>query len=162
MTELSDRSINTLAPLLVSINTEISAQAAANMSLVQAYAKDVFNGGDPDKTPNDQAWYQDENEILRQYAHRIVNAYRATQGLEPNPYHPSFVQYKMFDRLLAARTENPEWGWVPAKVLSAIARGAQVETYLKRHKLKRAGWELEKASLGKVHYRIVKAEADGS
>lgn len=116
----------------------------------------IFSGGDPrravDPKYGDIPWY---NSGVRQYASHIVNAYRRTQGLPDNPYHPSQMQFRAFNKL----TEKPgEW------ILGAhLTPGHRVEALLKPNELAKAGWLLAKDTIkGRVHFRLVRIEDDNA
>lgn len=134
---------------------DIQGRADKDKEEIDAYIKQVFEGGDVHKLPSGDSWYHNS---LTEYAKNIVNAYRRSIGQPENPYAPwDHSRYRLFDVLLAKISEPIPW--VPASKLSGMVMGSRVETYLDRMVLRRHGYDLEKELLhGKVHFRLVEWE----
>lgn len=139
--------------LKLDLGSELYKEFEAKKMAIYSYVTHVFAGNDPQETPDGESWY---NHLASPVAERIVNAYRATKGIPPNPFHPANRRpFKAFD-LLRTYEDNGS-SWMPSGMLRSYLDNAMVESTFGKRKLDRAGWVLEKKYEGaKPFYRLVR------
>lgn len=142
--------------VIAEIHSDIQEKADQMKLEATAIVNHIFSGGDQrrgvDANGDDTSWF---NVSVRQYAIHIVNAYRRTQGLPDNPYHPGHMSFRAFDKLTAT-----PGAWVLG---ASLTPGHRVEAVLKAHELAKAGWVLGKDTInGRVHFRLARIEDDNA
>lgn len=117
---------------------------------VYAYVDHVFNGGDPTETPDGASWY---NNLASPIAMFVVNEYRKTQGVSPNPFHPGNKHvFRAFDRLLNWPDDG---GWMKSTDLRPRIANRHVEATFTNRELVRFGYTLHKEfRLGKACWKL--------
>jgi hypothetical protein len=120
------------------------------MEGIKAYIEHVYNGGDQSKAVTPEGEFQSfyQNPTTSRYALDIVNAYRTERGEVSNIFHPSTLQFRLFDKLLE--------GWVGAKF--GMHRTSSL---MDSSTLKRNGYRLiERVTQGRKQFHIEPAPVD--
>lgn len=138
----------------IELGTELYEDFEKRKQAIYAYVTHVFAGNNPHETPDGEKWWYN---LVTPVAQRIVNAYRESQGIPPNPFHPSrLVEFRAFDVL---RTWEETDGWMPSSDLRKRLRNRMVDACFKKHELVKFGWMLDKRYEGtKPFFKLVRVE----
>lgn len=138
----------------IELGMEMAEVFERRKQAVYSYIAHVYGGGDVHETPDGASWY---NHDVSPFAQRIVNEYRKTKDMKPNPFHPARkVEFKAFDRLAAWELDD---GWAPAGDIRRMIRNAQVESTFPARELEKHGWLLDKLVIGsKRSYKLIRIE----